>query len=1336
MVDSYKDIFQSNDKERIMNEFLSLIDKDKKQESIKFLYKLILCLIDINSTISKNIKPLINSIKENYNSNFKMKSFLDTYLIDTLWIIGFNINNRNLNESEKSKAENYKNLINLLLNEKLINKIELIEKLEEPTLNQIGLIDSKDFINKFTRINTKSYEQTKFNLLREESEGYSELITFLFDINELKIKLEQNEIETILKKIVKIIGYFNLDSYRVLDIAIEVFKYSPFNINYIKIFDILNKKILLPIFDFKFSENPSDKKLMLIAAQLIHFNYISLESFLPHVNPSLSTLQNNFVKKYQAMHDYIKNALNDEIKFQINSYVEQNLSLNKSANYFCDFKYIISKAINWEENQNKKNGENNTQIKSEEKINQLYLLLECFIIIKDKNNFFKIYNLIKDFFDPFDNIGVIYELCNLIKWMIKPLLTQDNNSINKIEEKKDNLFNQCYNFNEFIQKIPEILYILNIGLSKDQILFQKLLMIFNKNITEVKNNFELFQKLFIDIIFPSLSLMDPCPSLLNLLWNFLSNFDYIIRYTLYEQWLNISYKVHPYLIIKSIVVWKEIQKWQKGLSQENARKHGRILQIISNSNPLIVFDSIIRIIILYENQITTIINTLTFCSYLSYDIITFTICKLLQEKKSNIDQENISIDKTFQNFCLFISLFFKKYHNSELNGIINYIIDKFNTSPGNMDIYILREMISNMCGVFTQEELNESQISIESGGYKLYLKYKNADKDLKAFKKPTMALMKIIKGNNNLINIFLLLNIQKRKILYTQKMKFQLMSFIYDQIYLINLQFQKLLNYYGKKEYFCKILEKINVDTLIKKYHFKPEIIFTLLRKQNKKIYELSNEEYENSIKTYKDIYDNYIEHKKNFLENEFDALYVEKEPFLNEFYKSIWNYIPPEFYFIFNSLELNDIYFPIFEYNKQITDLTSKLKSSASVTYEKIKSELDGLTSEKDNLSPHHKKVLDFLNKKFTNIFSNKKECIINNNNNNSSMIIEENKEKEKDKEKDTNNNEININNQPINTINKNELTKNLFQYLFYPRILLSKDDALYVQKIIDLLILSPGNTINTIDVMNKIPKYLLKIIICITESEAENVGLFLNAFLNMIQNYQEEKFWEENCKNNISFSRKLDEIVLVELKDFKNAFNEVLKKLTSAIEKMIENEKELSNIRNIIIMINKIPLIPPNKESANSFYKVLSDIHQKNPKFILLESYTNVLINKFKLIEDQKKNEKNNEPEIIKKSKDRNTNNNKENNNNDKSQQQRFHSNKRDVDRERDKSHGSKRSFKRIHDKDHRRRDKDRNKEMEKSKERQKERSRDRERDKNDEKKFDNRRYKSERTDRNKKK
>ena len=301
MTDAYKELFQTNNKEKIISSFLSLIEENKKVESIKFLHKLILFSIDDESILSKNIKPLIIHLKENYINNSKLKQFIDEYLVDTLWIIGLNLNNSHIsnqtqNEHERIKSDNYKNMINLMLNEKLINKIELIEKLEEQTLNQIGLIDSKDFKNKFTRINTKSYEQIKFNLLREESEGYSELITFLFDINELKMKLEEKEIEIILEKIVKIIGYFNLDSNRVLDIAIEVFKYSPFNLNYIKIFDILNKKNILPIFNFKFSENPTDKKLMIIAAQLIHFNFISLDSFLPCINPSLSELQNNFVK--------------------------------------------------------------------------------------------------------------------------------------------------------------------------------------------------------------------------------------------------------------------------------------------------------------------------------------------------------------------------------------------------------------------------------------------------------------------------------------------------------------------------------------------------------------------------------------------------------------------------------------------------------------------------------------------------------------------------------------------------------------------------------------------------------------------------------------------------------------------------------------------------------------------------------------------------------------------------------------------------------------------------------------------------------------------------------
>ena len=763
------------------------------------------------------MKQLISCLKEKYNNNSLIKEFLDHYLVPTLWIIGAN------NITQES-SENFKNLVNILINEKIIEKLELIQKLDKETLEQIGIIDQKDFRNIYTRINTKLYEQNKYNLLREESEGYSKLITFLFDINELKKSLDEKEINTIFERIIKIIGYFNLDSYRVIDVALEIFKYNPFNSNYIKIFDILNKKHIIPIIDFKFSENKIDKKLMIVVSQLIHFKYISLEEFLCYLTPSLSDMQETFVKKYQTIYDYIKKSLNEEIKIQISSYNDSGS--NKIANYFCNFQKIISKATTIINDDNKKYNI----------FNQFYLLLECFILIKDKKNIMKMYNIVEKFYDPLENIGIISELCKLIKWMINPLLkTSNNNNIEKNNNNQEDLINQCYTFDDFIKNVPEFLKILSIGLSKDQILFQKLFMIMNENIKDIKNNIKIFNELFINIFFPSLSLIDPCPSLLTLFWKYLSNFDYIARYKLYEEWLQISYRIHPYLVMKSIVVYKEIQKWQKSLCLENARKHGRILQIITNSNPIIAFDSIINILILYENQITTTIGAFSFCSSLSYDIITYTICKILNEKKSNLDKETIGIDKNFKNFCDFISLFYKKYYNSEINGVFNFILDKFNKVPGNLDIYILKELIEKMTGVHTQEELNEEQILSESGGYKCYLECKTLGKEIKSLKKPTLILMKVIQSNDNLICLYLLLNLQKRKILYTQKINFQLMSFIYDQIHLINLQFHKMLNFHAKNEIYNKILEKLPVESLIKKYHFTPQIIFNLLRKKIKK---------------------------------------------------------------------------------------------------------------------------------------------------------------------------------------------------------------------------------------------------------------------------------------------------------------------------------------------------------------------------------------------------------------------------------------------------------------------------------------------------------------------
>ena len=63
-----------------------------------------------------------------------------------------------------------------------------------------------------------SYKQQKFNLFREECEGYSKLIA------ELNKDFSETTPAETLEVIKSIIGYFNLDPNRVLDVILESFE--------------------------------------------------------------------------------------------------------------------------------------------------------------------------------------------------------------------------------------------------------------------------------------------------------------------------------------------------------------------------------------------------------------------------------------------------------------------------------------------------------------------------------------------------------------------------------------------------------------------------------------------------------------------------------------------------------------------------------------------------------------------------------------------------------------------------------------------------------------------------------------------------------------------------------------------------------------------------------------------------------------------------------------------------------------------------------------------------------------------------------------------------------
>lgn len=157
------------------------------------------------------------------------------------------------------------------------------------------------------KINTnRLYRQQKFNLLREENEGYSKLIVEF----EGFLKTTPNEssdahASQLLSNIQSIIGYFDLDPNRVLDILFELsaaslvyhwkflilfFSSSPWFTSNGQEQEPGSSSAAAQIFGFKFQQmRQSDddaQSLIMLAALLTKQGLISLSDLWPHLSPS------------------------------------------------------------------------------------------------------------------------------------------------------------------------------------------------------------------------------------------------------------------------------------------------------------------------------------------------------------------------------------------------------------------------------------------------------------------------------------------------------------------------------------------------------------------------------------------------------------------------------------------------------------------------------------------------------------------------------------------------------------------------------------------------------------------------------------------------------------------------------------------------------------------------------------------------------------------------------------------------------------------------------------------------------------------------------------------
>lgn len=99
------------------------------------------------------------------------------------------------------------------------------------------------------------YKQQKYNLLREELEGYSKLVTVLCKMPHMEqlFSVEgDGEAASYIRNILSLIGQFELDPNRVLDVVLDAFEQQPSNLSFVALLKQFPQRNIVHVVGFKF----------------------------------------------------------------------------------------------------------------------------------------------------------------------------------------------------------------------------------------------------------------------------------------------------------------------------------------------------------------------------------------------------------------------------------------------------------------------------------------------------------------------------------------------------------------------------------------------------------------------------------------------------------------------------------------------------------------------------------------------------------------------------------------------------------------------------------------------------------------------------------------------------------------------------------------------------------------------------------------------------------------------------------------------------------------------------------------------------------------------------
>ncbi|XP_045708127.1 THO complex subunit 2 isoform X4 [Phyllostomus hastatus] len=1096
-----------------------------------------------------------------FNDISEFREDLPSILADVFCILDIETNCL----EEKGKRDYFTQLVLACLY--LVSDTVLKERLDPETLESLGLIkQSQQFNQKSVKIKTKLfYKQQKFNLLREENEGYAKLIA------ELGQDLSGNiTSDLILENIKSLIGCFNLDPNRVLDVILEVFECRPehddFFISLLESYmSMCEPQTLCHIlgFKFKFYQEPNGEtpsSLYRVAAVLLQVNLIDLDDLYVHLLPA-------------------DNCIMDEHKREI---VEAKQIVRKLT-----MVVLSSEKIDEREKDKEKEDEKVERPPDNQKLG----LLEALLKIGDWQHAQNIMDQMPPYYAASHKL-IALAICKLIHITIEPLYRRvgvpkgaKGSPVNALQNKRAP--KQAESFEDLRRDVFNMFCYLGPHLSHDPILFAKVVRIgksFMKEFQsdgskqEDKEKTEVILSCLLSItdqvLLPSLSLMDCNACMSEELWGMFKTFPYQHRYRLYGQWKNETYNSHPLLVKVKAQTIDRAKYIMKRLTKENVKPSGRQIGKLSHSNPTILFDYILSQIQKYDNLITPVVDSLKYLTSLNYDVLAYCIIEALANpEKERMKHDDTTISSWLQSLASFCGAVFRKYP-IDLAGLLQYVANQLKAGKS-FDLLILKEVVQKMAGIEITEEMTMEQLEAMTGGEQLKAEGGYFGQ-IRNTKKSSQRLKDALLDHDLALPLCLLMAQQRNGVIFQEggEKHLKLVGKLYDQCHDTLVQFGGFLASNLSTEDYIKRVPSI--DVLCNEFHTPHDAAFFLSRPMYAHHISSKYDELKKSEKGSKQ------QHKVHKYITSCEMVMAPvHEAVVSLHVSKVWDDISPQFYATFWSLTMYDLAVPHTSYEREVSKLKVQMKAiddNQEMPPNKKKKEKERCTALQDKLLEEEKKQMEHVQRVLQRLKLEKDNWLL---------------------AKST----------------KNETITKFLQLCIFPRCIFSAIDAVYCARFVELVHQQKTPNFSTLLCYDRVFSDIIYTVASCTENEASRYGRFLCCMLETVTRWHSDRgTYEKECGNYPGFltilratgfdgGNKADQL---DYENFRHVVHKWHYKLTKASVHCLETG-EYTHIRNILIVLTKIlPWYPKvlnlGQALERRVHKICQEEKEKRPDLYAL--------------------------------------------------------------------------------------------------------------------------------------